>query len=287
MEWMHFFVMVYYLLFRYRLKNYTHINFHIAYPNLIYYHLIRRLVPCKVIITEHWSYYHYHFHSTRKLRRIKRIFSRGYPLICVSGALEQDIRTFSGADVRAHIVPNAIRDEIFNHQNRNRKKTLLMGSYWKAPKEPRLAIDAFLSIRDRYLDFNLLIYGYGPMEPELKTLGAQNGLTWLGQLKPEQIAQQLNDVLGFLMPSRYETFSVGTAEALCCGTPVVVSNAGALPDLVTDNNGILVNSDQDWETAIETLINSHWDYDKISREALDKYSSKSVGQTYFNVIKSL
>jgi len=44
-----------------------------------------------------------------------------------------------------------------------------------------------------------------------------------------------------VMPSLYEGFGLPAAEALCCGSAVVASRAGALPEIVLDGKtGILV-----------------------------------------------
>jgi glycosyltransferase involved in cell wall biosynthesis len=45
----------------------------------------------------------------------------------------------------------------------------------------------------------------------------------------------------FVFPSLYEGFGLPVLEAMYCGTPVVTSNAGALPEVV-DRAGILVKA---------------------------------------------
>lgn len=47
----------------------------------------------------------------------------------------------------------------------------------------------------------------------------------------------------FVNPSRFETFGKTTAEALCCGTPAVVYNNTAMPELVPAECGYVVDED--------------------------------------------
>jgi glycosyltransferase involved in cell wall biosynthesis len=55
-------------------------------------------------------------------------------------------------------------------------------------------------------------------------------------------------------PSWSEGFGIATLEAMACGTPVVVSNRGALPEVVGDA-GLVVDPDPDQiARALETVL---------------------------------
>jgi glycosyltransferase involved in cell wall biosynthesis len=47
----------------------------------------------------------------------------------------------------------------------------------------------------------------------------------------------------FLNPSSEETFGLTTAEALACGTPVIVLDATASPELVSPETGMIIPKD--------------------------------------------
>ena len=90
--------------------------------------------------------------------------------------------------------------------------------------------------------------------------------------------------MGWYFFSDRETFSCVTAEALCAGLPVVATRAGALPELVSAENGILVETgDVDaLAQAMETIHGHYKSYDPaaISREATALYGYDAVSRAF-------
>jgi glycosyltransferase involved in cell wall biosynthesis len=57
------------------------------------------------------------------------------------------------------------------------------------------------------------------------------------------------------LPSHYEGFGYGAAQALCAGVPLLSSNAASLPEIVAGNAPLLDPSDVDaWATAIRAVL---------------------------------
>ena len=55
-----------------------------------------------------------------------------------------------------------------------------------------------------------------------------------GYVPPEELAQWYGAAAVFVYPSVYEGFGLPALEAMACGTPVIVSNASSLPEVVGD-----------------------------------------------------
>ncbi len=64
----------------------------------------------------------------------------------------------------------------------------------------------------------------------------------LAPLPDEDLVRFYGSAQAVLVPSRYEGFGFPALEAMACGAPVAVANAGALPDVVGEA-GLLVAPD--------------------------------------------
>jgi 1,2-diacylglycerol 3-alpha-glucosyltransferase len=123
----------------------------------------------------------------------------------------------------------------------NRKMFLFVG---RIDQEKR--IDVLLramKILDRN-DIQMVIAGQGVAEESLKAYGSELGLgeraRFTGFIPAGDLPSLLNSADFFTMPSEAELLSIASLEAMACGKPVLLANAVALPELVTDGmNGYL------------------------------------------------
>jgi N-acetyl-alpha-D-glucosaminyl L-malate synthase BshA len=94
----------------------------------------------------------------------------------------------------------------------------------------------------RAMPATLIMIGDGPervdAENEARDLGVAADVRFLGRI--DSVASLLQGSDLFILPSQTESFGLAALEAMACGSPVVASRAGGLPEVIDDGvNGIL------------------------------------------------
>jgi glycosyltransferase involved in cell wall biosynthesis len=153
-----------------------------------------------------------------------------------------------------------------------------------------ILIRAFQLVKEKLpgMPVKLLIVGGGSLEGNLKSMVRQSGLekevVFTGKVSPAEVPQYYNRIDIFAALSLSESFGVSVLEASASEKPVVVSDAGGLPEVVVDGQtGFIVpagNAEKAME-AIEKLI-----MDKALRDKMGKNGRAFVSQN-FNVVNSI
>jgi glycosyltransferase involved in cell wall biosynthesis len=116
---------------------------------------------------------------------------------------------------------------------------LFMIAEFNPGKRHRDALAAFAQL-DRK-DVFLVFAGVGPLEPEMKALATQLGVTervkFLGYRR--DIPVLLKAATALLLPSEREGLPRAILEALCMGTPVISTQIRGVEDLLANNCGLM------------------------------------------------
>jgi len=121
--------------------------------------------------------------------------------------------------------------------------------------------------------FELLIAGTGRHEDRLKALAADLGvrdrIEFLGFVPDEDLPALYTAADVFLFPSRYEGFGLVFLEAMACGTPVVGTPVGGIPDVVEDGEtGFVVDDVAAMANRVEVLGDDPELLERLSTNAL-------------------
>jgi glycosyltransferase involved in cell wall biosynthesis len=99
------------------------------------------------------------------------------------------------------------------------------------------------------------------IEDLIAQLGLRNRIEFAGMASTEELVRHYNEAEIAVVPSLYEGFGFPAAEAMSCGTPVVASDGGALPEVV-GNAGIIYPARDEFALA-EALNNLYSDRKKM------------------------
>ena len=116
-------------------------------------------------------------------------------------------------------------------------------------------------------EIQCVIGGDGPTRGELEkraaALGLQHNIRFLGAVeRDEEVYGLMKSSKVFVLPSVREGFGIAVVEANACGIPVITTNhpANAAKDLVTPDNGVIVEPDADAIAgAISTVLSTDYD----------------------------
>jgi len=110
----------------------------------------------------------------------------------------------------------------------------------------------------------------------VRKLNLDGMVHFTGRLAREELAQHYSAAQIAIVPSLYEGFGLPAAEAMACGTPVIATTGGALPEVVGDA-GILVPPGRAdaLATTIKQLLN-----DKQAQQRMSEAGTKRVKEKF-------
>ncbi len=253
------------------------------------------------IITEHWSgYYEQSRNSLFRKSFIekyltRRILKNASLLLPVSNDLGNQISHY-WASVPFRKIPNVV-NTIFFHpvENRTPKRfRFIHVSSLLYPKNPEAIVSAFGEVL--HLGFEAELVLVGPMNNNLKNFIQemaipQDRLLCKGEVSYEQVAVEMQSSSAFVMFSFYENMPCSILEALCTGLPVIASSVGGIPEIISEENGILVTPghEEELKKAMQKMIlqGNLYDHLAISKKATAQFSYEVVGKEITEVYQEL
>lgn len=155
---------------------------------------------------------------------------------------EKVIRRFGITNVT--VTPNGVNRSIFHpaaKQNRfslPSRYILFVGSL-EPRKNLSQLLNAWAETKDDFKDTWLVIVGVeGPVFQPVKFPHPMERVRFLGYVDDHTLAGLYANAAVFVLPSQEEGFGLPVLEAMASGAPVIVSDRGALPEVV-ENAGIV------------------------------------------------
>jgi len=191
----------------------------------------------------------------------KKIFKNAYKNSTPSTYLKYE---FKRRGFETQFIPNFISIEDFNFKKRSQlKPTLLWVRAFDKTYNPQLAIRVVALLKNEYPTIKLCMVGpdkdgsLNEVKQLAEKLNVADAITFTGVLPKEEWHELSKEYAIFMNTTNIDNMPVSILEAMALGYPIVSTNAGGLPYLISnDLDGMLVpvNDELAMSEAISSLI---------------------------------
>lgn len=170
---------------------------------------------------------------------------------------------------KTSIIYNPVVTEVFREidngqltiENEGRLNRIISVGRLYPQKNQEMMIRAFAKVADEFPDWQMVIYGEGPLRESLESI--VESLEMQGRVllpgRTEHVIGELRKSKIFCMSSDYEGMSNSMIEAICVGLPIVTTDVSGVKELVENGlNGFVIpcGDENKLSIAFEKLMNS-------------------------------
>jgi len=250
------------------------IDAHYIYPDgVAAVHLARALgVPC--VLTARGSDINLLPQHAFVRRQIVAALQRADAIIAVSGALAEAMRGLGAPEDRLHVIPNGIDRDLFHYGERaaarqklgiySDERMLLSVGNLNELKGHALVIEAVARLQSRGIRTSYHIIGAGEeeahLEAKIAALNLGDCVHLQGSVANERLRPWYQAASLFVLASSREGWPNVLNEALACGTPVVATKVGGVPEIIRhgDNGLLMERSVEAIADAIAAALQRDW-----------------------------
>ena len=252
-----------------------------AFPDAVASAAWCRILNVPLVIKVHGSDINVKAKMPGQRKQIEWALRYARVVVSVSKALCKQLKKLGVSDKKIRLIYNGVDLDVFRPEKKitanqalglqaNQKKILFVGNLelTKGCKELLMAFVELLEIEGDS-ELQLHYVGRGRAEKELKIcaekLGCLDNVHFMGEAQHTELVHWYNAVDLICLPSYNEGVPNVLLEAMACGLPIVATRVGGIPEVVSEESGILVEK-QDPDaliTALRTALDRKWNKDLI------------------------
>ena len=280
-------------------------------PDLVHVHVpmkagliamwIQQKFSIPYIVTEHWGIYNdvlkqnYEAKPGWFKKLTKSIFLHAAVASSVSNYLAEKIKKYVSSELRFKIICNTVDTSLFFYKAESKGKFRFIHISNMIPLKNAVGLmTAFHEKQKTVKGIELVIVGpgYYSLEAMAQDFGLLNqSVFFTGEIPYNKVAEEIQQSDCLVLFSNIENSPCVIGESLCCGVPVIATNVGGIPELISSSNSILVEpgNTQQLQEAMQKMIDNYSTYDKnkIAEDAQSKFSYSVIGKKIDELYQSI
>ena len=260
---------------------------------------LKRKENIDYVITEHWSRYlreNDNFKGFFKKNYIKYLVKNAVAMSTVSKYLQKAMQSHSIKNHNWKIIPNTVSHKTFIpidiEPDSNKTRIFHISCFEDISKNISGILQAIHKLSKKRQDFELIMIGDGIDKKRMEDLAyseldLNDFVKFTGEINDDdKLVEIINSCAFSILFSNYETFGIVIPESLACEKPVIGSNGGAIPEVLPEKYGKIVEKGNIAQLcdAIDYMIANH---EKFPKEEMRDYVIENFSADYvaFKIIE--
>lgn len=170
--------------------------------------------------------------------------------------------------------------------------TIIHVGRYSIPKNHIELLKAMKIIHSRYPTWRLMLVGDGELRAEIQSFINENNMT--DYVVEKGVTDNVYPLLAkadiFVLPSVYEGIPMTVLEAMGTALPIIASRVGGIPDILNENNSLLLDNStaESIADSLQIMIQSKEVRENLGLQALadsKQYSSREMAGKYINIYR--
>lgn len=253
-----------------------------AYPDAVVGAVLARLLNVPVVIKVHGSDINSYTEYLLRRKQILWSMRKAHAVVAVSASLKQRLVDIGVTPEKIRVIYNGVDHAVFHaleepsavaSANDDKRRRIVYVGNLKKDKGCADLMNAFVTLAKRRDDIDLYFIGTGPARSALEKSAPADVLRrhihFTGALDHNAVARHIAEATVLCLPSYNEGVPNVILEAMACGTPVVATRVGGVPEVVDSGTGIMIDPGRCDEliNALDRALSIPWNRQAIARQS--------------------
>lgn len=256
-----------------------------GFPDAVAASMVNKFLNLPFFVKVHGTDVNENIKFRARTRLMHKWLNKAESIFCASKALADALNQLDILKDKLIVNYNGVNTDIFYPaENKvNNSSFVFVGSLIKTKGVNEL-FDAFVICQQQHPKLTLDIVGEGPMKSilkdKIKNHNLSDNIKLHGSVALPTVAEIIRNASILILPSYREGVPNVLLESFACGTPVIATKVGGIPEVVNEDVGILVNvkNSDALAKAMNEALEKNWCSQKIVAHATQFDWQKNVNR---------